>query len=80
MKSIQQLIETVFDETSIAPELHITLTEAGWCAKIVDEGMVLLCAAGEYFLVASGYETVEAALTELDRIAEQGFRLAAEYR
>lgn len=50
MRYIQQVIETVTDETGIAPKIEITFCEDGWRARVCEDGVTLLCSAGERFL------------------------------
>jgi hypothetical protein len=80
MRNCQRLIETLHDETGLAAEIVIVYTEEGlWNASIREDGHLLLCAAGEYWLHAVGYSTVDDALEELESIVTAGYRLAAEH-
>jgi hypothetical protein len=80
MKYITRLIETIYDETGIEGiALNVSRNDDGWTAKIVEDGEILLCAAGELFLVTNGHESLEDAIDALEDKVEQGYKLAAEY-
>lgn len=70
MKNIADLIETVLDETGIAPRLvveYINFSDfsGAWVAKIMDEDEILLDRNGQAYLRYTA-DTVEEALQGLD--------------
>jgi hypothetical protein len=79
MRNISRLIEIVVDETSQSLRLELELLENGWRARLTDQEMVVLCAAGEHWLHTYGHPCMESALIELDRIVEAGFDLAKSH-
>lgn len=79
MQNISRLIETVVDETGQSLRLEVELLEDGWRARITDQDMVVLCAAGEHWLHTSGHPNVGDAINKLEQIVESGFALAESY-
>ena len=76
MKHIFKLLGTLHDETGLpTPALIVGINDLGWHASVKDEGMVLLCAAGETYLSTSGHDSAEDAVEALDNIAKDGFDL-----
>lgn len=76
MKHINQLIETVYDETGIQGiALVISRNDDGWTARVVEDGHTLLCSAGEQFLISNGNATMEAAIESVDEIARRGYEM-----
>ena len=79
MRYIQQVIETVTDETGIAPQIEITFNHLGWNARVCDDGITLLCSAGERFLNARSCLTPALAIAELEEIAKTGYALSKSW-
>jgi anthranilate phosphoribosyltransferase len=80
MELIQKLIDIVYNETGIQGiALAVSRNDDGWTAKVVEDGEILLCAAGETFLVANGHDTMEDAIDALEEKVRQGNALAKEY-
>jgi len=72
MNAIEQLIETVYDETGIqGVALRVSRNDDGWTACVVEGDDILLCCLGERFLVSNGNETMEQAVAAVEAIAAQ---------
>jgi hypothetical protein len=81
MKLIQQLIETVFDETGIQGiALRVSRNDDGWTAQIVEGDDVLLCPAGERYLLTNGNHTMADAIHVLEDRVRAGYALAEKYQ
>lgn len=80
MKHITWLIEAIYDETDIQTvELLVSLNDDGWTAKVVEDGEILLCPAGEYFLVSNGHGSAEIAIEAIEAKVKRGFELCEIY-
>ena len=79
MKNINQLIETVYDETGLGASLVVNRNDDGWTASIAEDGHILLCPAGELWLVSNGHESADEAVMAIEEKVQQGYRLAKEY-
>lgn len=77
MQHLEQLIDTLIDETGIGATVEVFKAADGWCARVVDDGMTLLCPAGEVWLNTRQHPSAEDALNSLDKIAETGFYMAS---
>jgi len=79
MQNIQKLIETVFDETGAELVVELVFKSQGWRASVLEGEQTVLCPAGEYFLSKGGFDEPEAAMAALDRLVEDGYRIAADF-
>jgi len=75
MQKIQQLFETLYDETGIAGRLDVTYDGADWVATIVDtDNHTLLCPAGEFYL-STRADSLADAVQQLEEKVAAGYKL-----
>lgn len=69
MRNIDNLIQTVYDETGIMGEIQITFdpVEGEWHCRIVEDRMVWLDADGERYLFTRDFD-LESAMQRLDQL------------
>lgn len=79
MNNIQSLIEDIADESGIAPTVEITFNHQGWCARVTDQGQVLLCPAGITWLSSGSHVSIDQAVCALEEIVAKGYRLIETY-
>lgn len=80
MKHIDKLIETVYEETGIQGiALRVSRNDDGWTALIEEADEILLCPAGERFLVSNGHDSAESAIAAIDFKVQQGFELYKKF-
>jgi predicted RNA-binding protein with PUA domain len=69
MRNIDNLLQTVYDETGVMGDIQITFdpVEDRWRCRIQEEGMVWLDDAGERYLSASDHD-LDSAMRALDQL------------
>ena len=69
MRNIDNLLQTVYDETGVMGEIQITFdpVEGEWHCRIVEDRMVWLDAAGEQYLFTRDFD-LETAMQRLDQL------------
>jgi hypothetical protein len=79
MTNIERLIETLYDEDGTMAKLVVGIAaDWTWFAKILDGSFLLLCAAGETFLVTDKHASAEKAIAALDTIIAKGYTRSEE--
>lgn len=74
MQKIQQLFETLYDETGIAGRLEVSYDGVDWVATIVDaDNHILLCPAGELYL-STRADSLEDAIAAIEGKVELGYK------
>jgi hypothetical protein len=79
VKQINKLIEILYDETGLGASLTVNHNADGWTASISEDGHILLCPAGELWLVSTGHGSAEAAVQAVEAKVAAGFKLQEQY-
>jgi len=75
MQKIQQLFETLYDETGIGGRVEVTYDGDAWVATIVDtDNHILLCPAGEFYL-STRADSLADAVQQLEETVAAGYKM-----
>jgi hypothetical protein len=81
MTNIERLIETLYDEEGTMAKVVVGIAaDWTWFAKILDGSFLMLCAAGETFLLTDKHASAEKAIAALDAIVAKGYARAEEIK